>query len=166
MAAEMIIMHNFFLRIINSVYLQCVNVERSAADIPSFVAFARAWASSLHDHHTAEESYVFPDIEKITGIEGLMAGNVEQHHGFEEGVHAYAAYLDAVQEGKEKYDGQKLSDIIDGFMPVLRQHLEEEVDTLKDLEKFEDKTDWAAWTKKVKATILEKGRTKDGMVCL
>ncbi len=93
-----------------------------------------------------------------------MDVNVQQHHTFERGLEEYTAYLQKVKDDKEKYSGSKLKAIIDSFMPVLRQHLQEEIYTLKDLEKFESKTDWAKWTKDTSAKVVKETQTPDGMV--
>ncbi|KAJ9148895.1 Hemerythrin HHE cation binding domain-containing protein [Pleurostoma richardsiae] len=153
---EMLIVHNFLLRGINSIYLQCVNVERSPAVIPDFVNFAACWGSLLHEHHEAEETMMFPSMEKLAGVTGLMDANVDQHRAFHGGLEAYEGYLSSVKEGKEKYDGQKLRGLIDSFMPVLRQHLHDEIDTLVKLSQYEDKADWDKWFKDLQAEILKK----------
>jgi hypothetical protein len=95
-----------------------------------------------------------------------MDANVQQHHAFEEGVKEYIAYLENAETGKEKYDGTKLKAIMDSFMPGLRQHLEDEILTLKGFDKYKDKTDWAKWTKETSAKVVKKAQTADGMVSL
>ncbi|KAH8889722.1 hypothetical protein GQ53DRAFT_747940 [Thozetella sp. PMI_491] len=163
MAEEMVIIHNMLLRGINSVYLQCINVERTPADVPPFTNFARTWSAIVHHHHVAEEKWVFPEIESITEVPGLMGTNIEQHHAFENGVERYSAYLDAVKEGKEEYSGAKLRELIDAFMPTLCQHLHEEIDTLRGLDQYKDKTDWKAWSKKVQSVVVKNTQTPDGL---
>ncbi|KAM6483684.1 hypothetical protein HDV62DRAFT_333116 [Trichoderma sp. SZMC 28011] len=164
MAAEMITVHNCLLRGINSVYLQCVNVERSPESIPAFIKYATAWGHILHEHHTTEEKWFFPEIEAITGEKGIMDVNVEQHHAFDEGLKQYNAHLEDAGTGKGTYDGAKLKSIIDSFMPVLRQHLQDEIFTLKAFEKYKDKTDWAKWTKETASKAIKATQTADGMV--
>lgn len=45
LAEEMIIIHNIIIRGVNSIYLQCVNVEtRAPESIPDFVDYVRMWA--------------------------------------------------------------------------------------------------------------------------
>lgn len=164
MAAEMIIVHNCLIRGINSVYLQCVNVERSPADVPAFVDYAIAWSQILQRHHTTEEKWVFPEIEAIIGEKGAMDVNVQQHHAFERGIDEYTMYLQDTKTGKERYDGAKLKTIIDSFMPVLRRHLQEEIYTLKALDQYEEKADWAKWTKDTAAAVVKASQTAEGMV--
>lgn len=164
MGLEMVTVHNCLIRGINSIYLQCINVERSSASIPAFIKYASVWGRVLSLHHTTEEKWIFPEIEEITGERGIMDASVQQHHAFEEGVKAYTDYLKNADTGEEKYDGAKLKTIIDSFMPSLRQHLQDEILTLKGFDKYKDKTDWAKWTKDTIAKVVKKTQTADGMV--
>ncbi len=166
MANEMIIAHNFLIRGINSVYLQCVHVERAPGVVPAFVHYASTWSRIVKAHHQSEEQWVFPDIEAVTGAAGLMQSNVEEHHSFEAGVEEYDAYLKSVLDGTEVYQGARLKAIIDSFMPTLWNHLANEIDSLKTLEKYEDKTDWVKWTADTLNKVVKKGQTPDGMVRL
>ncbi len=127
----MINAHNFLIRGINSIYLQCINVERSPADVPAFVNYAASWSRVLHSHHSSEEDWIFPDIEEITGEKGIMDVNIQQHQAFEKGIEAFTTYLNSVKEGKEKYEGAKLRAIIDSFMPQLHEHLVAEIANLR-----------------------------------
>ena len=166
MANEMIIAHNFLLRGINSIYLQCVHVQRAPDAVPAFVHYASTWSRIVKAHHDSEEQWVFSDIEEVTGVAGLMQGNVEEHHSFEKGVEEYDAYLKSVLDGTEEYQGARLKAIIDSFMPALQSHLSNEIDSLKTLEKYEDKTDWIKWTSDTLNKVVKKGQTPDGMVRL
>ncbi len=51
-------------------------------------------------------------------------------------------------------------------MAVLMAHLEDEIDTLRTLENYEDKTSWAKWTVEVTNMVVKKAQTPDGMVGL
>lgn len=159
MINEMIAIHNCLLRSINAIYLQCINIEKSPQDIPDFVEYSLVWGEVIREHHSSEESEVFPDIEQRAGVAGLMAGNIEQHHTFHDGVEQYEAYLQDVKAGKEKYDGQKLKEIIDSFAPTLHQHLKDEIPTLSSLKKYSDKVDWGAYWSKKSAEIVKKAST-------
>ncbi|KAF3767739.1 hypothetical protein M406DRAFT_41495 [Cryphonectria parasitica EP155] len=154
LAQEMIILHNIIIRGINSIYLQCVNVGRSPESVPDFVEYARLWQHPVHEHHDNEETIVFPRIEDLVGAPGLMTPNVEQHAAFHGGLDAFSTYIESVKNGSAKYDGGKIREIIDSFMPVLREHLYDEIQTLLALDRYEDKCDWAAWLRKVHAEIV------------
>lgn len=110
----------------------------------------------MHEHHDNEESLVFQQIEEMAGEPGLMTANVDQHAAFHGGLETLHTYLEAVKAGEDKYDGKRLRSIIDSFMPVLREHLFDEIKTMLALEKYKDKGDWAGWLKKVQEVIVGK----------
>jgi len=147
MAAEMLQVHNVLLRGMNSIYLQATGVEKTASPgvVRDFVSYAGVWAQLVEEHHSTEETLVFPELEALLAAPGLMAGNVAQHRAFHAGLDAYDAYVRAVLAGTEAYDGVRFRAIIDGFMPALREHLSDEIDTLLRLQEHEDKADLAAW---------------------
>jgi hemerythrin-like domain-containing protein len=153
-AEEMTCVHNVLLRIINSVYLQCINVEQSPDDVQHFVCYALEWARLVEEHHHTEETMIFPEIDQATGIPGLMDANIQQHAAFHTGLEAYERYLRAVKDGEEKYSGQKLRGLVDSFMPVLREHLNDEIATLLQLRQYEDKQDWVKWFAAISQKIL------------
>ncbi|GKT45527.1 uncharacterized protein ColSpa_05708 [Colletotrichum spaethianum] len=154
MAEEMTIIHNLIIRILNTIYLQCINVEKSPKDVQDFVSYAIEWARMVQEHHHTEEETVFPSIEKMAGVPGLMQANVAQHEAFHDGLHAYMGYLEKVQKGEEAYSGERLKGIIDSFMPILRQHLSDEIDTLVKLGDYD--CDWETWFKKLQKELLAK----------
>ena len=143
--------HNLLIRGISAIYVQCVNVATrgSAQDKLDFVNFAKAWSNFIHEHHEFEETVAFPDINRVTGQDGLMDANIEEHEVFHAGLHEFQEYIRNVQAEKIELDGARMRLIIDGFMPVLRKHLENEIYTLIDLQKFEDKVDWSKWFAKM-----------------
>ena len=147
-ATEMALVHNIFIRVLNCIYLQALNVE-SEKDTSDFIIFTWSWVLTLHEHHRNEENIFFPMLEDYIGTKGAMEKNVEQHHAFEPGLNALETYVVAVKDGKEKYDGAKIIALIDSFGPVLAKHLTEEIVSFEELEKLGDKIDWKAWNKKV-----------------
>ncbi|KAI1064916.1 hypothetical protein NW752_005896 [Fusarium irregulare] len=158
-AAEMTVVHNLFLRGINAIYVQAVNVaERGTAkDKSDFANFAWSWSQEVLEHHDIEESRIFPEINELAGVPGLMDANIEEHHLFHTGLDKFREYVDKLRKEEEELDGEKLKGIIDSFMPVLRTHLENEIDTLVGLEKYADKCDWGAWFQKVAQDLGAQG---------
>ncbi|OHF01441.1 hemerythrin HHE cation binding domain-containing protein [Colletotrichum orchidophilum] len=154
LAEDMTIVHNFILRIINTVYLQCINVEKSPDDVQDFVSYAMEWGKMVEEHHETEETEVFTEIEELAGVPGLMQANVAQHEAFHDGLHAYMSYLEKVQKGEEAYNGEKLKRIIDSFMHILREHLSDEIDTLLKLEEYD--RNWEEWYEKLMKKLLGK----------
>ena len=52
----------------------------------------------------------------------------------------FDVYVKACLAGSEKYDGNRVVDLIDDFGDILREHLNDEIDTLLGLRKYgEDK---------------------------
>lgn len=89
----------------------------------------------MHHHHDAEEKEFFPSIETISGIEGLMTQNVEQHRAFTPGFEQFEAYCRTCPPAE--YDGQKLQGFIEGFAEPLTRHLYDEIKTLRALDKYD-----------------------------
>lgn len=155
MVNEMIVIHNCLIRSLNAIYLQCIKIENSPQDVPNFVEYAYVWCKLIHEHHNEEETDVFPAIDKLTGVDGIMAGNVEQHRAFHSGVEHYETFLHDVKAGTTQYDGQKLKDIIDSFASTLHQHLVDEISTLLSLKQYSEKVDWAEYWRKKSAEIVK-----------
>jgi len=156
MARDMLTVHNAVIRGINAIYLQCVNIERSPADINDFVEFSQTWALALQTHHHSEETVVFPRLEKLIEEPGFMDKNVEQHHAFHAGIEAFTQYLRSVSEGSQAYAGVKIRELVDAFMPALREHLSDEIGTLLALEKYEDKVDLGTWFRNILEEVIAK----------
>jgi len=138
-ATEMAMIHNMFIRSLNSIYLQAPNIT-DEKDGKELCGFASAWCQSLHGHHNTEEEIIFPSIEKQAGKPGLMSANVDQHKTFHDGVNALQSYVLDCVAGKVKYDGAKIRKLIDSFGAVMTQHLADEIPTLSSLKEY--KIDW------------------------
>jgi hypothetical protein len=95
--------------------------------------------TSPSGHHDAEEAVLFPEIEKVTGEEGIMNRNVEQHHGFLPGLEAWSQYSSDCmkKEGPSKFDATQFTKLIGSFAPQLVAHLAEEIPTLLALDKYD-----------------------------
>ncbi|KUJ22653.1 uncharacterized protein LY89DRAFT_680770 [Mollisia scopiformis] len=131
LAREMACAHNGMLRSLNSIYQQCVHVSESQ-DILDLLQYSKFWCAWLEEHHEAEEKWYFPDIERITGVEDLMAGMVTQHKDFMPGLEELTKYVN--ETTVEAYDGRELRRIVDDFGAILTKHLTEEVEVLAALE--------------------------------
>ncbi len=133
----MALVHNMLIRALNCIYLQAPHITQPNEE-GDFCRYALTWHKFLHIHHTREESSFFPAIEAMAGEDGsgAMDVNVQQHRAFAQGLAELKTYLDSVEAGGEKYDGQRVVDILDSFAPVLVQHLTEEIETLTRLRRF------------------------------
>ncbi|CZR51055.1 uncharacterized protein PAC_00930 [Phialocephala subalpina] len=130
LAREMACAHNGMLRSLNSIYHQCIHVS-SPTDISDLLTYAKFWCGWLEEHHEAEEKWFFPDIERIAGVEDLMAGMVTQHRDFMPGLEELTKFVNGTKV--EEYDGRELRRIVDDFGAILTKHLTEEVEVLKKL---------------------------------
>jgi len=83
----------------------------------------------LHHHHHSEETLIFPYMETKLG-KGAMESNYEQHHAFMDGVKELETFLNGVQDGTQEYNGERVIEMLEGFAPVLAQHLHDEIPTL------------------------------------
>jgi hemerythrin-like domain-containing protein len=152
-AFDMSMAHNMFVRSLNAIYLQAEGVKNTA-DIRDFLLYCELWHEVLHHHHHGEETIFFPDIEKYSGVSGLMDHMVEEHHAFETGVKHFIEYVKTTTP--ETYDGTKLKALIDDFAPALTKHLGDEIDQLLALDKYGGEKLFASYKdleKKVIATV-------------
>ena len=136
LASEMALVHNMIIRGLNSIYLQAPHIK--PADERSFGRYMVNWHSLVHSHHDGEEVMFFPAIHRLTGVEGLMCANIEQHKLFHDGLEIFKTYADAVVSG-EKYEGSRVIEIIDSFAPALVKHLADEIPTIMGLRQYDDK---------------------------
>lgn len=160
LAMEMIIVHNMLLRGINSIYLQSLSVPTNLQ--PDFANFALTWGESIEEHHHTEETLLFPVYAKITNEPAIMGAEIAQHEAFHHGLEGYIKYMRSVVAKEEPYDGAKIRRIVDEFMPVLRQHLEDEISTLKGFTRFDEKIqkELVEATHKVSAHIKAEAQKK------
>lgn len=151
----MTIIHNCVLRGINAIYLQAdgVATRGTAKDKLDFANFAYQWGTMIDEHHQTEEEHVFPDINELSGVPGLMDANIQEHAIFHEGMKNFMSYLDRVKQGEEELSGEKLKGLIDDFVPTLRAHLDNEIETLVALDEY--KVDWKTWFDKRSGEIAK-----------
>ena len=89
----------------------------------------------MHHHHDAEEENFFPNIAKISAVPGIMDHNKEQHRAFTPGFELFQGYASTC--APKDYDGMRLRSLIEGFADPLTQHLLDEVETLRALDKYD-----------------------------
>ena len=119
--------HNAMLRGLNAIYLQAPHVQQG--DAVDFLFFIASWSAWVLHHHIIEEKQMFPGFEAVPGVApGSLSHNVEQHHEFSEGLSGLQKYATATTA--DRYSGAHVQELVDGFSPILRQHLADEIDTL------------------------------------
>ncbi|KAK4120480.1 hypothetical protein N657DRAFT_692966 [Parathielavia appendiculata] len=134
LASEMVHVHNMMIRGLNSIYLQAPHIK--SADEKGFCKYILLWHELLHGHHSGEEALFFPEVEKLTGVKGIMETNVEQHKAFHDGIGRFKAYAQSVIAGGQKYEGSKVVAMINEFGPALIQHLTDEIPTVLGLRQY------------------------------
>jgi hypothetical protein len=128
--------HNGIIRGLNSIYLQSTKLPHNDKIVArDFLTYCQCWSESMHHHHDAEEKEFFPSIEAISGIEGLMTQNVEQHRAFTPGFDKFEQYCRTCPPAE--YDGEKLKNLVEGFAEPLTRHLHDEIETLRALDKYD-----------------------------
>ena len=136
----MALAHNGIIRGLNSIYRQATNIPREdLGTVKDFLTYCQCWCESMHHHHDAEEKEFFPSIERISGVEGLMVRNVEQHRAFTPGFEQFQTYAETCPV--QDYDGQKIKSLIEGFAEPLTRHLHDEIDTLRALDKYDSEAE-------------------------
>src|SRR5271156_4891043 len=110
--------HNIFIRGLNSMTRQGVNVTE-AKDIEDFMLYAKTWIKCLHGHHATGEGVAFPLLEDETGVSGIMDANIVQHDAFSPGIDRFSEYVNAVFEKEAAYDDHKFVKLIENFTPIL-----------------------------------------------
>lgn len=130
--------HNAILRGLNSIYLQSpyINTTANLNDKSDFLFFTKTWASWVTHHHKIEEEILFPGFERVTGVSGLMARDVRQHHGFERELQGLSKYVSEVTA--EEVRGDEIRGRIEEFGERFRVHLEQEVEGLVGLGVYEE----------------------------
>ncbi|KIW11768.1 hypothetical protein PV08_09040 [Exophiala spinifera] len=135
-ATQMALAHNGILRGLNSIYLQAIHIPTGdLATVKDFLTYCQCWCESMHHHHDAEENTFFPSIERLTGVPGLMERNREQHRAFTPGFDHFNEYVRTCLP--KDYDGKTIKTLIEEFAGPLTQHLHDEVETLRALDKYD-----------------------------
>ncbi|KAG7113023.1 hypothetical protein HYQ44_009127 [Verticillium longisporum] len=133
-AGEMACVHNMIVRGLNSIYLQAPHIP--LPEVPAFIQYSLIWYKLVHLHQSCEEPDFFPLIETISGETGIMSGNVEQHHAFQEELVTFYLYLKECANDPTQFSGNRILSSIDSFGRVLVQHLTEEIPTIVGLQRF------------------------------
>jgi hypothetical protein len=133
-ASQMALVHNCFIRALNSIYLQVPHVP--AIEYPNFVAYSLATYQGLMAHHDGEEHTLFPELERLTGETGLMDENVDGHRAFDSKLGEWGYWLEACKKGRNSFNSDTCTIMMDAFLPALHSHLCAEIPTLLALSRF------------------------------
>ncbi|KAL2108822.1 hypothetical protein VUR80DRAFT_3327 [Thermomyces stellatus] len=161
-ASEMAHSHNTIIRGLNAILQQAPNVPAAknddfvAQDVTDLLFYVKSWAKMVHHHHWVEESYIFPEIERVSNRPGLMDDPKHQHELFHDGLEALLKYASDTPPGDYRWEhpgGMKA--IIDSFSKHLTDHLYDEIDVLlgmSDVDSVELRDTWAKAEKIAKQT--------------
>jgi hemerythrin-like domain-containing protein len=132
----MALVHNTFIRALNSIYLHAPLIATSNKILSrDLLSYCQCWVALVALHHQTEEKFLFSAFEeRIPGAKGALAVNVQQHEEFHDGLAAFEKYVDSALAGKESYDSERLLKLIDGFSEPLMKHFNDEISTLMRLE--------------------------------
>ncbi|CAD6584880.1 MAG: hypothetical protein ASARMPRED_001942 [Alectoria sarmentosa] len=133
-ASHMAIVHNVFIRSYNSIYQQAPHLQ--PADYADFVGYCLAWHEMLQGHHESEEAVLFPGIEELTGVKGIMDGEKAEHAALYDGLSSLATYLRTCRAQPSTFDASTLLSIMDTFAPALVTHLANEPPALASLSTY------------------------------
>lgn len=143
-ASEMAHAHNTILRGLNAILQQgpyvpdSSSADHKAQDVKDFLFYIASWVKMVHHHHEVEESFLFPELEKVSGRPGLMDDPKHQHEMFHDGMVRLEAYTEATSSDEYRWEGQGgVKEIVDSFSKALTDHLYAEIDVclaLKDMD--------------------------------
>ncbi|KAJ7593083.1 hypothetical protein C8J56DRAFT_490295 [Mycena floridula] len=127
-AMAMSVIHNQFIRGMNAIVAQAPYINEK--QVPAFIHFCVVFTDLIHHHHSLEEEFYFPEIEKRLGID-TMSANVDQHKAFLPQLHEFEDYLKGIQKGTVDYDGESIVIKLHSFTDPLMEHLHDEIKTLE-----------------------------------
>ncbi|KAF8829845.1 hypothetical protein HHX47_DHR2000073 [Lentinula edodes] len=97
-------------------------------DLQNYLEYALLSASFLAEHHDAEESALFPALEKK--IPGSMEHNEAQHQSFLKPLEELIEYIN-LAKAEGKLDSATYRAKVDSILVPVMQHLAEELDSLE-----------------------------------
>ena len=136
----MALSHNCLTRGLNAIIQQAPHIPEAskagynACDVKDLLFYVEAWTMTVDHHHMTEETTMFPALEKLAGIPGLMSGPLHQHEAFHSGMVDLQNYAKRLGERPEEYQWSTMKSIIDSFAPALMQHLTDEIGVIASLE--------------------------------
>jgi hemerythrin-like domain-containing protein len=129
--------HNVIIRGLNAIMQQAPYVKISTdpaynkKDVQDLLFYVSLWVKMVQHHHSNEESFIFPEIEKFSGKPSLLDDSKHQYKRL-------LAYTQATNPQDYRWDGSEgMEKIIDSFSKDLIDHLHAEVEVflaMKDLD--------------------------------
>lgn len=152
-ARHMAQIHNLLIRALNAIYNHSLRVgvdpstasSTSTTETADFLHFCRIWCALLNHHHLIEDTWVFPEFEKLLGAPGAMDVNVAGHDAFLPGLRLFEAYVSRTRP--DEYCGMTLRNMLERFAPLLVEHLHEEIPTVLSMWRVEAKPLGKVWAR-------------------
>jgi hypothetical protein len=135
MAQQMALAHNVILRSMNASINQCLYVLPGTVEAHDFMKFNQSVFEVLKLHHDVEEEYMFQEIERLTGVPGLMDQNLQEHKDFQDGLGQFRKYVFGTSA--DNYDGQTLKALLEACGGTVEKHLHDKIPTLLNLQKYD-----------------------------
>lgn len=143
-SSEMANAHNVIIRGLNAIMQQAPYVKISTdpaynqKDVQDLLFYVSLWVEMVQHHHSNEESFIFPELEKFSGKPGLLDDSKHQYKLLRGGLERLLAYTQATNPQDYRWDGSEgMEKIIDSFSKDLIDHLHAEVEVflaMKDLD--------------------------------
>ncbi|KAF6238848.1 hypothetical protein HO173_002720 [Letharia columbiana] len=133
-ASHMAVVHNVLIRSYNSIYQQAPHIQ--PVDYADFVGYCLAWHEMVQGHHDSEEAVLFPGIEEVTGVKGIMDGEKAEHAALYAGLSSLATYLGTCRAQPKTFNASALLSIMDAFAPAFATHLANEPPALASLSTY------------------------------
>lgn len=102
----------------------------------------------VEEHHGVEDSFLFPELERLTGKPNIAESEKAAHEGLHEGLERLKEYTERTMGDGSGYawEGEGgLREVIDGFTGEFRKHLGDEVDMLMSLKSCDSEELWRVW---------------------
>jgi hemerythrin-like domain-containing protein len=123
--------HNTIFRALNAICHQALEVYPGTQTATDFLAYCSIVFEFMHHHHIMEDRHYFPEIERVTGIPGLMDSNIKQHEELDTYVHGLLRYAETTS--KDNYNGHDLLRLIEDMARPYEIHMNAEIQTILDL---------------------------------
>ncbi|KAF1954692.1 hypothetical protein CC80DRAFT_416794 [Byssothecium circinans] len=124
-ASEKALVHNALIRALNSIYIRAPHVP--ITDYPNFMKYCLAAHEALTTYLQAEAEVFIPELERQTGVPGLLRANAEHHRAFSVGIAAWGNWLSSIATRKNNFSPDMCRTLMDDFLPALATHFNDGV---------------------------------------
>lgn len=146
--------HNTLIRGLNAILQQAPHVPDAKqagfnpSDVRDFLFYVQSWVKMVSHHHWVEESFIFPEMERLTGDSAVMDDPKHQHEQFHSGLEKLLAYASATSAEDYRWEGDRgMRSIMDSFSGELTDHLYAEINVLLGLEHVDSGELRKSWDK-------------------